>query len=198
MLPVDQKCRQVPSLHDLAFLIQVRYFYESLDDHRWYLASTTIRMKGAAGMLHLLNQCLLCTSYAPWLGTAGRWPSWSVSSDILEWWFYVVHSHTSGNQLQVLGNLYGLPSSGRNFRMAVWPALNTRAHRLIPSSFANKLREDPFYWCSTAMTSDGVDPQTLQSWSFAAARYKIKECNMEPLVRIKVTTTSIRGDQSKV
>ena len=53
-----------------------------------------------------------------------------------------------GMILQVLGNLYGLPSSGRNFSEAVdaiVTSLDTRAHRLIPSSSANGLKEDPSY-----------------------------------------------------
>ena len=53
-----------------------------------------------------------------------------------------------GMILQVLGNLYGLPSSERNFSEAVdaiVTSLDTRAHRLIPSSSANGLKEDPSY-----------------------------------------------------
>ena len=85
----------------------------------------------------------------------------------------------------VLGNLYGLPSSGRNFSKAVDAIVNSLGYKSTPfdPKFFCKWIEgrpillmfhsDDFRWCGTSNMIAEWD--TLVA-SFEAARYKVKDC----------------------
>ena len=86
---------------------------------------------------------------------------------------------------QVLGNLYGLPSSGRNFSKAVDPIVTSLGYKSTPldPKFSCKwivgrpillmFHSDDFRWCGPSNMIAEWD--TLVA-SFEAARYKAKDC----------------------
>ena len=99
--------------------------------------------------------------------------------------------------LQVLGNLYGLPSSGRNFSKAVDAIVLKLAYKNTPydPKFRCKwiggipilvvFHTDDFRWCGP--------PHLLAEWdslvaAFKASRYKVKDCTKEPFLGINVTS----------
>ena len=102
-----------------------------------------------------------------------------------------------GMILQVLGNLYGLPSSGRNFSKAVdaiVAALGYVSTPYAPKFFVKWINgmpilvifhSDDFRWCDP--------PDMIEEWkklvaSFEASKFKVKHCTKEPFVGINVTT----------
>ena len=102
-----------------------------------------------------------------------------------------------GMILQVLGNLYGLPSSGRNFSKAVDLIVAKCGYKSTPY--------DPKFFCKwidgmpilVMFHSDDFrwsgPPHLLAEWdilvaAFEAARYKVKDCTKEPFVGINVTS----------
>ena len=102
-----------------------------------------------------------------------------------------------GMILQVLGNLYGLPSSGRNFSKAVdaiVKALGYMSTPYDPKFFVKWIEgmpilvmfhSDDFRWCGP--------PDMIGEWdklvaAFEASKYKVKDCTKEPFVGINVTT----------
>ena len=102
-----------------------------------------------------------------------------------------------GMVLQVLGNLYGLPSSGRNFSKAVDAIVLKLGYKNTPydPKFFCKwidgmpilvvFHSDDFRWCGP--------PHLLSEWdslvaAFEASRYKVKDCTKEPFVGINVTS----------
>ena len=99
--------------------------------------------------------------------------------------------------LQVLVNLYGLPSSGRNFSQAVDAIVLKLAYKNTPydPKFRCKwiggipilvvFHTDDFRWCGP--------PHLLAEWdslvaAFKASRYKVKDCTKEPFLGINVTS----------
>ena len=99
--------------------------------------------------------------------------------------------------LQVLVNLYGLPSSGRNFSKAVDAIVLKLAYKNTPydPKFRCKwiggipilvvFHTDDFRWCGP--------PHLLAEWdslvaAFKASRYKVKDCTKEPFLGINVTS----------
>ena len=103
----------------------------------------------------------------------------------------------SGMILQVLGNLYGLPSSGRNFSKAVDAIVTSLGYKSTPfdpkffskwiegSSILLMFHSDDFRWCGPSNMIAEWDTLVL---SFEAARYKVKDCTKEPFVGINVTS----------
>ena len=99
--------------------------------------------------------------------------------------------------LQVLGNLYSLPSSGRNFSKAVDAIVTSLGYKSTPFDprFFRKwiegrpillmVHSDDFRWCGPSNMIAEWD--TLVA-SFEAARYKVKDCTKEPFVGINVTS----------
>ena len=104
-----------------------------------------------------------------------------------------------GMILQVLGNLYGLPSSGRNFSKAVDEIVLGLGYINTPYDpkffvlwvphherpILVMFHSDDFRWCGP--------PDLLHEWdrlvtAFETARYKVKDCTKEPFVGINVTT----------
>ena len=102
-----------------------------------------------------------------------------------------------GMVLQVLGNLYGLPSSGRNFSKAVDVIVLKLGYKNTPydPKFFCKwidgmpilvmFHSDDFRWCGP--------PNMLSEWdtlvqAFEGSKYKVKDCTNEPFVGINVTT----------
>ena len=115
-----------------------------------------------------------------------------------------------GMVLQVLGNLYGLPSSGRNFSKAVDSIVLKLGYKNTPydPKFFIKwiggmpimviFHSDDFRWCGP--------PHMLAEWdtlvaAFEASRYKVKDCTKEPFVGINVTSDELGNyylDQKKL
>ena len=101
-----------------------------------------------------------------------------------------------GMILQVLGNLYGFPSSGRNFSKAVYAIVTSLRYKSTPfdSKFFCKwiegrpillmFRSDDFRWCGPSNMIAEWDTLVV---SFEAARYK------GPFVGINVTSDN-QGD----
>ena len=103
-----------------------------------------------------------------------------------------------GMILQVLGYLYGLPSSGRNFSKTVDLIAAKCGYKSTPYDlkFFCKwmidgmpilvmFHSDDFRWSEP--------PYLLAEWdilvaAFEAARYKVKDCTKEPFVGINVTS----------
>ena len=102
-----------------------------------------------------------------------------------------------GMVLQVLGNLYGLPSSGRNFSKAVDAIVLGLGYKNTPydPKFFVKwidgwpilvvFHSDDFRWSGPK--------HLLAEWdllvkTFEDARYKVKDCTKEPFVGITVTS----------
>ena len=102
-----------------------------------------------------------------------------------------------GMILQVLGNLYGLPSSGRNFSKAVDVIVLSMGYMNTPydPKFFVKwfdgmpmllmFHSDDFRWCGPR--------NMLHEWhalvlKFEEAKYKVKDCTKEPFVGINVTS----------
>ena len=102
-----------------------------------------------------------------------------------------------GMILQVLGNLYGLQLSGRNFSKAV--------DLIVGKCGYKSTHYDPKFFCKwiggmpilVMFHSDDFrwsgPPHLLAEWSilvaaFEAARYKVKDCTKEPFVGINVTS----------
>ena len=102
-----------------------------------------------------------------------------------------------GMIFQVLGNLHGLSSSGRNFSKAVDLIVAKCGYKSTPY--------DPKFFCKwidgmpilVMFHSDDFrwsgPPHLLAEWdilvtAFEAARYKVKDCTKEPFVGINVTS----------
>ena len=98
-----------------------------------------------------------------------------------------------GMILQVLGNLYDLPSSGRNFSKAVDAIVTSLGYKSTPfdPKFFCKWIEgrpillmfhsDDFRWCGPS--------NMIAEWdTLVAARYMVKDCTKEPFVGINVTS----------
>ena len=102
-----------------------------------------------------------------------------------------------GMILEVLGNLYGLPSSGRNFSMAVDKIVFSCGYinTVYDPKFFIKWVEgmpillmfhsDDFRWSGSKDVMHEWD--TLVK-AFESSKYKVKDCTSEPFVGINVTT----------
>ena len=113
-------------------------------------------------------------------------------------------------QGMVLGNLYGLPSSGRNFSKAVDSIVLKLGYKNTPydpeffikwiggMSIMVTFHSDDFRWCGP--------PHILSEWdtlvaAFEASRYRVKDCTKEPFVGINVTSDELGNyylDQRKL
>ena len=95
--------------------------------------------------------------------------------------------------LQVLENLYGLPSSGRNFSKAVDAIVFKLGYKNTPDDpkwiggmpILVIFYSDDIRWCGPTHLLAKWD--TLVA-AFEASRYKVKDCTKEPFVDINVTT----------
>ena len=102
-----------------------------------------------------------------------------------------------GMILEVLGNLYGLPSSGRNFSKAVDEIVAKCGYINTPydpkffvkwidkSPILLMFHSDDFRWSGA--------PAVMHEWdllvkAFEASKYKVKDCTSSPFVGINITT----------
>ena len=98
---------------------------------------------------------------------------------------------------QVLGNLYGLPSSGCNFSTAVDAIVTSLGYKSTPFDpkfFCKWIEGRPILLMFHSDDFRGCGPSNMiAEWdtlvaSFEAARYKVKDCTKEPFVGINVTS----------
>ena len=118
-----------------------------------------------------------------------------VTSDRID--FMLCIATPPGMILQVLGNLYGLPSSGHNFSKAVDAIVTSFGYKSTPFDpkfFCKRIEgrpillmfhSDDFRWCGPSNMIAEWD--TLVA-SFEAARYKVKDCTKKPFVGINITS----------
>ena len=102
-----------------------------------------------------------------------------------------------GMVLQVLGNLYCLPSSGRNFSKAVDVSVLKLSYKntpYVPKFFCKWIDGIPILVMFHSDDFRWIGPRNMLSeWdalvqAFEGSKYKVEDCTNEPFVGINVTT----------